>query len=101
MNCCFSHATDAKTWTAQFSRAVTLMRTTAPKLQIVFNPNEGGAQNGTVAAIESLYVKGKVDVIALDAYDWYEPFTTEAGIQSHFTSPTAGTTGTTSPVSAA
>lgn len=72
-------------WRKQFSRAVTLMRSTAPGLQIVFNPNEGGAQNGTVPAIESLYVKGKVDVIALDAYDWWKPFTTQANISSHFT----------------
>lgn len=85
MNCCFSHAKDAKKWKHQFSRAVNLMRSTAPNLQIVFNPNEGGAQNGTVAKIESLYVKGKVDVIALDAYDWWAPFTTQSNINSHFT----------------
>ncbi len=85
MNCCFSHAKDAKKWRKQFSRAVNLMRSTAPNLQIVFNPNEGGAQNGTVQKIESLYVKGKVDIIALDAYDWWAPFTTQSNINSHFT----------------
>ncbi|GLY29789.1 hypothetical protein [Kineosporia sp. NBRC 101731] len=85
MNCCFSHATNVAQWRKQFSRAVNLMRSTAPGLQIVFNPNEGAAQNGTVSAIESLYVKGKVDIIALDAYDWWAPFTTQANINSHFT----------------
>ena len=85
MNCCFSHATNADTWRDQFSRAVTLMRSSAPGLQIVFNPNEGGAQNGTVQDIESLYVQGKVDIIALDTYDWWSPFTTKANIDNHFT----------------
>ncbi|MCE0537842.1 hypothetical protein LWF15_20315 [Kineosporia rhizophila] len=85
MNCCFSHATNAQKWRKQFSRAVTLLRSTAPRLQIVFNPNEGPAQNGTVAKVESLYVKGKVDIIALDAYDWWAPFTSKANIDSHFT----------------
>ncbi|GAB3256998.1 glycoside hydrolase family 26 protein [Kineosporia babensis] len=85
MNCCFSHATDAQKWRKQFSRAVTQLRTSAPRLQIVFNPNEGGAQNGTTPAIEKLYVKGKVDIIALDSYDWWKPFTTASNINSHFT----------------
>ncbi len=85
MNCCFSHATDAGDWRGQFSRAVDLLRSAAPGLQIVFNPNEGGAQNGTVAAVESLYVDGKVDVIALDAYDWWSPYTSQASIDRHFT----------------
>jgi len=84
MNCCFSRATNAAAWKQQFSRAVTLLRTTAPGLQIVFNPNEGGAQNGTAREVESLYVQGKVDIIALDAYDWYEPFTSKASISGHF-----------------
>ncbi|WP_285599100.1 hypothetical protein [Kineosporia sp. NBRC 101731] len=87
MNCCFSRATDAEAWKKQFSRAVTLLRTAAPNLLIVFNPNEGAAQGGTVSAIENLYVPGKVDIIALDAYDWYEPFTTAASITTHFTKP--------------
>ncbi len=85
MNCCFSHATDAEAWKSQFSRAVTLLRSTAPKLQIVFNPNEGGAQNGTVEAVESLYVEGKVDMIALDTYDWWPGFTSPENIEQHFT----------------
>ncbi|GAA2531989.1 hypothetical protein [Winogradskya humida] len=83
MNCCFSHATDAASWRTQFVRAVDLIRGAAPGLKIVFNPNEGTSNNGTVADASTLFVDDKVDVIAIDAYDWWEPYTT-AGTD-HFT----------------
>ncbi|WP_305790220.1 hypothetical protein [Symbioplanes lichenis] len=85
MNCCFSHATNATTWRNQYSRAVDLIRGAAPGLKIVFNPNEGVSNNGTVADPRSLFVDGKADVIAIDSYDWWEPFTTDAGANNHFT----------------
>ncbi|MBT0768566.1 hypothetical protein KIH74_06490 [Kineosporia sp. J2-2] len=85
MNCCYSHATDAAHWREQFSRAVTQLRRRAPGLRIVFNPNVGPAQNGTEPKVESLYVEGKVDVVAIDAYDWYEPYTSMAAIEAHLT----------------
>jgi len=85
MNCCFSKATSAATWTAQFSRAVTLMKSVAPRIRIVFNPVEGVSSNGTVANASTLYVAGKVDVIALDAYDFYPAYNTDANANNHFT----------------
>jgi hypothetical protein len=85
MNCCFSLATDATTWRAQFSRAAGLIKTAAPSLKIVFNPNEGVSGNNTVADASTLYVAGKVDVIALDAYDWYPAYNSAANANEHFT----------------
>ncbi|MFI5843828.1 hypothetical protein ACIA8K_29415 [Catenuloplanes sp. NPDC051500] len=85
MNCCFSHARDAASWRAQYSRAVDLIRSTAPGLKIVFNPNEGTSNNNTIADPRTLYVDGKADVIAIDSYDWWEPFTNDANANNHFT----------------
>lgn len=85
MNCCFSLATSASAWTSQFSRAVTLMKSVAPDIRIVFNPNEGASGHGTVADPSTLYVPGQVDVIALDAYDWYPPYNSDANANNHFT----------------
>jgi hypothetical protein len=84
MNCCFSQATNATTWRNQFSRAATLIKATAPNLRIVFNPNEGVSGNNTVADASTLYVDGKVDVIALDAYDWYPAYNSAANADEHF-----------------
>jgi hypothetical protein len=85
MNCCFSLATDATTWRNQFSRAAGLIKAAEPRLKIVFNPNEGASSNGTVADASTLFVAGKVDVIALDAYDWYPAYNTDARANEHFT----------------
>jgi hypothetical protein len=84
MNCCFSLATNAATWTAQYTRAATLIRSAAPKVRIVFNPNEGTSSNGTVADASTLFVNGLVDVIAIDAYDWYPAYNSDANATSHF-----------------
>ncbi|WP_203752658.1 hypothetical protein, partial [Actinoplanes cyaneus] len=85
MNCCFSHATNATTWRNQFSRAADLIRGAAPGLKIVFNPNEGVSGNNTIADPRTLFVDGKVDVVAIDSYDWWEPFTSDASANNHFT----------------
>ncbi|MFI5934184.1 cellulase family glycosylhydrolase [Actinoplanes sp. NPDC051494] len=85
MNCCFSHARDATTWKNQYVRAVDLIREAAPGLKIVFNPNEGTSDNDTVADPRTLFVAGKADVIAIDSYDWWEPFSTDASAKDHFT----------------
>lgn len=85
MNCCFSFATDVAAWRAQFSRAASLLKSVAPGLQIVFNPNEGASSPGLVADASTLFVAGKVDVIAIDAYDWYPPYNSTANADLHFT----------------
>ncbi|MDP9795732.1 hypothetical protein J2S43_004244 [Catenuloplanes nepalensis] len=85
MNCCFSHARDVASWRAQYSRAVDLIRGAAPGLKIVFNPNEGVSNNNTIADPRTLFVDGKADVIAIDSYDWWEPFTSDANANNHFT----------------
>ncbi len=85
MNCCFSLATNATAWRNQFSRAATLIKQAEPKLKIVFNPNEGTSNNGTVADPSTLFVAGKVDVVAIDAYDWYPAYDSDAHANEHFT----------------
>ena len=89
MNCCeFSKATAGQEsiWRNQFSRAATLIKAAAPGLKIVFNPNEGKSQDGTfVQDVSTLFVDGKVDVIALDAYDWWQPYNSDANANNHFT----------------
>jgi hypothetical protein len=85
MNCCTSLATNATTWRSQFSRAVTLLKGAAPGLRIVFNPNEGASAGGLVADPSTLFVAGQVDVIAIDAYDWYPAYNTTANANEHFT----------------
>ncbi|WP_239164087.1 hypothetical protein, partial [Actinoplanes palleronii] len=85
MNCCFSLATNATTWRNQFSRAATLIKAAEPQLKIVFNPNEGTSNNGTIADPSTLFVAGKVDVVAIDAYDWYPAYNTDANANEHFT----------------
>ncbi|WP_432989163.1 hypothetical protein [Dactylosporangium sp. CA-233914] len=85
MNCCTSLATDADAWRTQFSRAATLLKAAAPGLRIVFNPNEGASEPGLVADASTLFVAGKVDVVAIDAYDWYPAYDTAANAERHFT----------------
>lgn len=85
MNCCFSLATDAATWRTQFARASGLIKAAEPGLKIVFNPNEGVSTNGTLADPSTLYVEGKVDVVAIDAYDWFPAYTSDANANQHFT----------------
>jgi hypothetical protein len=89
MNCCFSKALNtaaaAKAWRDQFSRAATLLKQAAPGLRVVFNPNEGVSSSGLIADPSTLYVPGKVDVIAIDAYDWYPAYTSAANANQHFT----------------
>lgn len=87
MNCCFSKAVAGSeaAWTSQFSRAVTLMKSVAPNIKIVFNPNEGVSGPDLVADASTLFVAGKVDVIALDAYDFYPPYNSDANANEHFT----------------
>lgn len=95
MNCCFSKALDnaaaATAWRNQFSRAAGLLKSAAPGLRIVFNPNEGISNNSEQSGpallkdVSALYVAGKVDVIALDAYDFYPAYTSTANANQHFT----------------
>jgi hypothetical protein len=87
MNCCFSLAKDASTWRDQFSRASSLIKAAAPGLKIVFNPNEGTSHNDTVDDASTLFVAGKVDVVAIDAYDWYPAYNSDANADEHFTKP--------------
>jgi len=92
MNCCeFSKAKAGQeaAWRNQFSRAATLLKATAPGLKIVFNPNEGTSgydeDEPFVEDASTLFVDGKVDVIALDAYDWYPAYNSDGNADNHFT----------------
>lgn len=87
MNCCdFSPATaaNAARWRAAWIRAHTLMRTAAPGLTFVFNPNEGPAGKGFLADPRQVYPGDDyVDVVAIDAYDWYPAYDTDANWTLH------------------
>ena len=75
-------ATAAK-WKQAFRHAVTSMREAAPGLRIVWNPNEGPGQTGTPDAAVFWPGDDVVDVVGLDAYDWWPGYTTDEAIASH------------------
>ena len=67
-------ATDgnARAWVSAFRRAVTAIRSTAPGVKIIWNPNEGPSQSLSDARAVWPGV-GYVDAVGIDAYDWYRP----------------------------
>lgn len=85
-NCCFSVEKNAATWTAQWQRAAALMKGAAPGLKMVWNPNEGASSGGALADPTTAYPTGSVkpDIIAIDAYDWYNPYTNDANANTHY-----------------
>lgn len=82
---------NATAWRAAFHQIVVWMKTAAPGLQFVWNPNIGGDQtsgcSGTTcsrAAFQAL--KADVDVYGVDSYDDWPPDNTSAGQSTHLNS---------------
>ncbi len=70
-------------WISAFRHAVTSMRSVAPGLRIVWNPNEGAGQTGTKDAAMFWPGDGYVDIVGIDAYDWWPGYTSAANIAKH------------------
>lgn len=85
MNCCYSGAMNANAaqWKADWTKEVTNMRSVAPNLKFAFNPNEGVSGNGFISDPSTLFIPGQMDMILLDAYDWYPPYNTASNAQQH------------------
>lgn len=66
-------------WTSSFGRAADLMKSAAPNLRIVFNPNRGGDQTCTIPAVNKCTrdvfqrVKDRITAYGVDSYDIYDP----------------------------
>lgn len=73
----------AEDWKKAFRLAVTAMKKVAPKLRIIFNPNAGPGQTGTEDATTFYPGDEYVDLIGIDAYDWWPGYTNEANINYH------------------
>lgn len=70
-------------WIAAWRHAVTAMRAEAPGLRMVWNPNEGRGQTGTPDAAMFWPGDAYVDIVGIDAYDWWPRYTTDANIARH------------------
>jgi len=87
MNCCYSGATNANAaqWKADWTKEVTNMKSVAPNLKFAFNPNEGVSGNGFIADPSTLFIPGQMDMVLLDAYDWWPPYNTTSNATQHQT----------------
>lgn len=70
-------------WIQAFKHAVNSIRKASPKFKIIFNPNEGNSQNGTLDATEFYPGDDYVDFIGIDAYDWWPAYTSAENIARH------------------
>lgn len=70
-------------WKQAFIHAVTSLRKASAGFRIIFNPNLGSGQTGTEDA--TLFYPGDeyIDLIGIDAYDWWPGYTNEANIAGH------------------
>lgn len=78
---------NAAQWKKAFRYAARALRRGGPGLRVVWNPNEGPGQTGTQDA--ALFYPGDdvVDVIGIDAYDWWPAYTTPANWLAHRDGP--------------
>lgn len=74
---------NVESYKAAFRHAVAGLRRGGPQLRIVFNPNEGRGAS-LPDATQAYPGDDVVDVIGLDAYDWYPAYTKE-GWREHRT----------------
>lgn len=74
---------NAEEWKNAYRLAVKAIKKVAPNIRIVFNPNEGPGQTGTKDA--TLFYPGDeyVDLIGIDAYDWWPGYTNQENISHH------------------
>ena len=67
-------------WIAAYRHAVTSLRKASSTFRFIFNPNFGDGQTGTKDATDFYPGDDYVDLIGIDAYDWYPAYTTDANI---------------------
>lgn len=78
---------NAGKWKQAYIHAITALRKGSSGFRFIFNPNLGKGQTGTEDA--SLFYPGDayVDLIGVDAYDWWPGYTSEANIAQHRDTP--------------
>lgn len=74
---------NATQWIQAYRHAITSIRKGSDQFQFIFNPNLGKGQTGTEDA--TLFYPGDeyVNLIGIDAYDWWPGYTNETNIASH------------------
>lgn len=70
-------------WVAAFRRAATQFKSVSSDFRIVFNPNLGDGQTG-IEAEDVWPGDDYVDVVGVDAYDWWPAYNSDANWQLHF-----------------
>jgi hypothetical protein len=87
MNCCYSQATNANAtqWKADWARIWTDMKSVGPNLTFAFNVNEGTSGPGLISDPSTLFIPGKMDMVLIDAYDGYPPYSTSSAQNEHQT----------------
>lgn len=74
---------NAEQWITAYRLAVTAMKKASSQFRFIFNPNEGPGQTGTKDATDFYPGDEYVDLIGLDAYDWWPGYTSDANIAHH------------------
>jgi hypothetical protein len=74
---------NAARWIASYRHAVTSLKKGSSTFRFIFNPNIGPGQTGTEDATDFYPGDAYVDLIGVDAYDWWPPYTTEENIAYH------------------
>ncbi len=79
------HATAATKdqWIRAFQQASVSLKRGGPALRVVWNPNEGVGQTGFADAAQVWPGDAYVDVVGIDAYDWWPAYTSEASWIAH------------------
>lgn len=70
-------------WIRAFQLASVNLKKGGPSLRVVWNPNEGNGQTGFLDAAEVWPGDQYVDVVGIDAYDWYPGYTNDANWAAH------------------
>lgn len=69
-------------WREAFRRAYTAIKRGGPSVMVEWNPNAGGA--GPLSKVEDAWPgDGYVDVVGLDSYDWWPPYTSDTAWAKH------------------
>lgn len=77
---------NAFAWTDEFRRIVIQMKTAAPALRFVWNPNNGADQSCNACSRPAFQrVKAHIYAYGIDSYDAYPPVTSNVNEQYHLT----------------
>lgn len=77
---------NAAQWVEAFRRASDIFNSVSSDFRIVFNPNAGPSQTGIEA--DKVYPGDRyVDVIGIDAYDWWPAYTSDEAWRTHLYGP--------------